>query len=207
MFHLNQHYLIISSQNTNNIFETMHDIFATVMKLGLLDVDVVIKETNTTNWSIYSYKPYIKSCHSFEIERIDTFSRENYTIESNVPIVNLYRPRLFKFPHCWLYVSTFSFDPFVIIRNSSIGSITYSGIEVKIVNEISKTLKLIPMYMQPTDGKNRGKIFKNKTATGAIKMVNVSFFLLSIRKIHFVTMFFHITIMIKCCAFIKMQFI
>lgn len=179
MFHLDQHYLIISSQNTNNIFKTMHDIFTTVMNLGLLDVDVVIKESNTSNWSIYSYKPYIKTCHSFEIERIDTFSPENYTKESNVAAVNLYGPRLFKFPWCWLYVSTFSFDPFVIIRNTSIGIITYSGIDVKIVNEIAKTLKLIPMYMQPSDGKNRGKIFKNKTATGAIKMVNVSRFLFS----------------------------
>lgn len=149
------------------------------MKLGLLDVEVLIKDSNTSNWSLHSYKPYAQLCHSFEITRLDTFSSKNYTNELKVSPDNLYAPRQFKFPYCWLYISTFSFDPFVIIRNTSNGFVSYDGIDVKIVNEISKALKLLPIYMQPPDKKNRGKLLKNGTATGAIKMVTNNFLLFS----------------------------
>lgn len=166
-----QPYLVISTENTPDVSESLSTIFATVMSLGLLDVDVLIKNSNTSNWSIYFYKPYVQHCHSFEIVKVDTFSPENFTNGLNMSSANLYAPREFKFPHCWLYVSTFSFEPFVIIRNESNRFVTYDGIDVKLVNEICKKLKLVPMYIQPPDKKNRGKVFKNGTATGAIKMV------------------------------------
>lgn len=174
VYHLVQHYLVISSRIAPDISGSLHEIFESVMNLGLLDVDVLIKDSDTSNWFLYSYKPYVSSCDSFDLVRLDTFSSANYTNVLNVSAANLYGPRMFKFPYCWLYVSTFSFDPFVIIRKSSLGFTSYDGIDVKIVNEVSKTLKLFPIYMQPTDGKNRGKIFKNNSATGAIKMVDLS---------------------------------
>lgn len=144
------------------------------MKLGLLDVQVLIKDSNTSNWSLNFYKPYTRLCHSFEITRVDTFSSTNYTNQLKVSPGNLYAPRQFTFPYCWLYISTFSFDPFVIIRKTSNGLVSYEGIDVKIVNEICKALKLVSIYMQPPDKKNRGKILKNGTATGAIKMVTIN---------------------------------
>lgn len=89
----------------------------------------------------------------------------------------LYPSREFKFPYCNLFISTISFEPFVIIRNESNGIITFDGFDVIVVNEIAKTMNLIPIYMQAAGRNNRGVILDNGTVNGAMEMVNlVTFF-------------------------------
>lgn len=169
-FHLFQHFLIILTQSMQNISESLNEIFGILMELGLLDVNILIKDESLNLWSLHFYQPYNKNCNSFEIFKIDGFSSENYTNQLDMSINDLFPRKHFTFCKCSLYISTFSFEPFVIILEASNGSITYDGIDIIIVNEISKTLNLIPTFKQQH---TRGMIFKNGSSTGALKMVIV----------------------------------
>lgn len=141
------------------------------MRLGLLDVNILIKDEATSVWALYFYKPYALNCHTFEKFQIDTFSPTNFTQYLNVSYTKLYSKRNFKFHKCPLYVASFSFEPYVIIQKLANGTTTFSGVDVKIANEISKTLNLIPIYMQTPDHKRHGQVYSNGTADGALKMI------------------------------------
>lgn len=172
-FHLLQHFLIVITQSVENVTKTLDEVFKVVMNVGLLYVNVLIEDENWT-WTLHLYKPYVRSCYTFEIIKISTFTVKNYTNELHLPFSRLYPTQRSKFPGCPLIVSTFPFEPFVTIENFGNGMANYSGLDVKIVNEISKTLNLNPIYMQSSDKKNRGLIFKNGTVTGAMKMVRIN---------------------------------
>lgn len=167
-FHLFQYFLIILTQSMQNTTEILHETFEILMTLGLMDVNILIKDEVSTLWSLHFYKPYSKDCNSFEIVKLDTFSSKNYTNELDISFKHIFPRKHFTFCGCLLYISTFSFEPFVIIRDGANGSTIYDGVDVIIVNEISKTLNLIPLFIQ----KNRGMVYKNGTSTGAIKMVS-----------------------------------
>lgn len=173
-FHLSQGFLIIVTHPMKNVKESLDKIFENVTVLGLLDVNVLIKDERTQIWSLHFYKPYMRNCYSFDTIQIETFTAENYTNEIRIQHFDDLFPRKdFKFQNCPLFISTFSLEPFVIIRNLRNGSVKYTGIDVQIVNEVAKTLHLKPIYMQAPDGKGRGAIYKNGTSTGAIKMVRM----------------------------------
>lgn len=170
-FHVLQHFLIVATQDVQNIPDYLNTIFAIVMQLGLLDVNVLIKEENLSIWSLHFYKPYAEYCNSFNVIQFETFSLKNYTKKSRVPSKNLYPQRQFIFPKCNLNVAAFSIKPYVIINELSNGTTVYHGIDVTIISEISKKLNLTPIFMQPPDNKKRGTVFPNGTTNGAIKMV------------------------------------
>lgn len=162
--------MIILTQTAENVKETLRGVFEIVMKLGLLNVNVLIEEMNSM-WTLHLYKPYFRSCDSFEIIKLSTFTTENYTNELQTLQNNLYPSQLIKFPNCPLLISTFSLKPFVIVEKTENGTEIYRGLDVKIVSEISKTLNLNPIYMQSPDKTVRGLIFNNGTVTGAMGMV------------------------------------
>lgn len=166
-FHLYQHFLIVVTSSVPNVSSSVYNIFEIVMKLGLLNVNVLIEDKNVQVWSLHFYKPYVRNCDSFDTIVVETFSRENFTKALNVSFKNLFPSRKFKFHNCKLYVATFSLEPFVIIRRMANGTLEFDGIDCITVNEISATLYLEPIYINQT----RGMVFKNGTATGAVKMV------------------------------------
>lgn len=168
-FHLDQHFLIIVTQSVQNVLETLNSIFDMLMYFDLMNVNILINNENL--WSLHFYKPYIKSCYSFDILNIGTFTHKNYTNLLTATFDDLFPPKQFKFNYCKIKIATFPLEPYVIIKNLSDGTIEYSGIDTMIIDEICKTLNLIPMYLQPSDGKNRGIIFSNGTATGAMQLV------------------------------------
>lgn len=173
---MSQQFLIVRTQNDAIRPEKLEAFFGIVLAVGLLDVNVLIKNEDTQTWSLYFYKPFQRNCHSIDTHEIERFSLKNWTSPLNVSRRDLYPPKLFKFHNCPLKIATFPLQPFVIIQNAvgSTGS-SYDGVDVIIVNQISKTLNLVPEYFQSTDRRQRGMIFENRTATGAIKMVKARF--------------------------------
>lgn len=173
-FHLNQEFLIVVTQSAQNITKTLHDIFSIILNVGLFNVNVLIEDQSTALWSLHFYMPYAYDCYGFTIFKVGAFSAQNCTNPLNVSIKNLFPSKMSKFHGCPLYVATFSFPPFVIVQQPTdkTGHITYDGIDIILVNHISKTLNLIPKYVQSTDANKRGIVFKNGTATGAFGMVS-----------------------------------
>lgn len=170
-FHLNQYFLIVSTQNT---FESLREMFETTLKLGLLRVNVLMNEGDLERWSLHNYTPYISGCNSFVISKINTFTLQNYTNQLNNSFSDVFPSKPSKFNNCSLHIVAFPIAPLVIIQNISNGTLKFDGIEVVMVNEISTALNLIPKYVESPDKRNRGVLLKNGTATGALKMVNCS---------------------------------
>lgn len=166
-FHVYQRFLIIVTRDELNIIESLSNIFEITKIMGLLKVNVLIKERKSCIWSIHFYKPFRRDCHSIDIFEMSRFTPENYTNYMNTSVGDLFPPRQFKFHNCPLYISTFSTRPFIIIKKID-GKRHYDGIDVRILREIAKELYLIPVYKAPLDGKNRGSVVP---PAGAIKMV------------------------------------
>lgn len=173
-FHLDQEFLIVVTKSTQNTTKTLHDIFSIILNVGLFNVNVLIENKQKTLWSLHFYRPYAHDCYGFTVSEIGTFLPQNYSNLLNISVKNVFPSKKFKFHGCPLYVATFSFPPFVIVQQPSNESdqLIYDGIDIILVNHISKTLNLIPKYIQSADADKRGMIFKNGTATGAIGMVN-----------------------------------
>lgn len=153
-----------------NVSDSLNDIFELLLYFDLLNVNVLIK--NEEKWYLYFFKPYIKSCHLVEPLHIDTFTSKNYTNELNTTYNDLFPLEHFKFNYCKIKVATFPLEPNVLIESLRNGTSVYTGVDIMIVNEICKTLNLIPIYVQSPDGQNRGVIFPNGTVTGAMNMVS-----------------------------------
>lgn len=171
-FHLEQRYFIVITKTMQNATETLNHVFEVVQNVHLLEVNVLIKDNNTLLWSLHFYMLYATNCHTFEVYEIDRFTQENYTVPLNYSFNDLFPPKIFKFADCPLFVSTFQYQPFVIVEKpvNGTGEPIFKGLDVKIVNEVSKTLNLVPKYVLSPD--YHGKIFANGTATGAMGMVN-----------------------------------
>lgn len=172
-FHLDQVYLIAVTKSAQNTTKTLLDIFSIVFNVGLFNVNVLIENQQTSLWSLHFYKPYAQDCYGFTVSEIGTFLPQNYTNALNISVKNLFPSKMFKFHGCSLYVATVLFPPFVIVQQpaNKTGQMIYDGIDIILVNHISKTLNLIPTYMQSADANKRGIIFENGTATGALGMV------------------------------------
>lgn len=172
-FHLSQQFLIVATREGNEF-----EIFEIAMHYGLVQVNALINDQNRQIWTLYTYKSRlnanIRNCHSFEVLKVETFTSKNFTNELNFTFHETVVPmEQFMLKNCPIFIATFSIPPFVIIQKSNDGSIQYDGIDVTIVNEISRALNVIPIYVQASDKKNRGILYPNGTATGAIKMVSI----------------------------------
>lgn len=174
-FHLNQPFLIVVTQSTQNLIQTLHDIFCIIMSLGLLDVNVLIEDVFSKRWSLQLYRPCTTNCHSFTVYEIAILSEDNYTQPLNVSFNELFPWKPFKFPDCPPFVAAFAEEPFVLVQKPTNGSNnrSFHGIDIIIVNQISKTMNLTPKYMQPPDKRRRGTIYTNGTASGALGMVRI----------------------------------
>lgn len=173
-FHLSQQYLIVVTKHVHNVSVALHDIFGIAFKANILNVNVLVEDGKRMRWSLHFYLPYVRQCDSLEIFEIGRFTPENYTNELDPSITYLFPRSIFRFNNCPLHVALFPFRPFVIPKQSNIGAgnMTYDGIDVRLVDYISKGLNLVPIYRQPRDNKARGMIYKNGTVTGAMKLAS-----------------------------------
>lgn len=172
---MNQEFLIVVTEYSPDTTKILHDIFSIVLNVGLLKVNVLIENQQKSLWSLYFYHPYAHDCHGFIVSEIATVSPENCTNPLDISIKDVFPLKRFKFHGCPLNIATFPFPPFVIVRQQATNKsdqLIYDGIDITLVNHISKTLNLVPNYVQSADGKKRGMIFKNGTATGVYGMVS-----------------------------------
>lgn len=165
------------TESVENVAQTLNEMFQITMELGLLHVNILIQDENMM-WTLYFYKPYSQNCHSFEVVKLKTFTPPNYSIEKGIHFDRFFPSRQLKFKNCPIFVSVFPFKPFVIFGRFSNGTVNYSGLDIKIVDEISKSVNLRPVYVVSSDGNNRGQVYPNGTVTGAIKMVSIYYYML-----------------------------
>lgn len=164
-------YLVVITSDVGP--QTINEIFDLAWKLQMVNFYVLMK-TNESNWSLFTYIPYQHGCQTVIPRIMETFTPENYTEQLKVPFSELYFTKISNLNGCTVRVAVVQVEPYVITNYNETHS-TFDGIDVRIVREVAKSMNFNPEFLIPKDGKARGIIYDNGTATGAVKMVNRMF--------------------------------
>lgn len=109
--------------------------------------------------------PFEKDCFELKHFLLTTFTPFNFTSNMTVTVEDLYPQKLENFRKCPVFVAVAIIDPLTYIRNTSDGKIQYRGIDIGIMNQISRVLNFSIVYKRSNGGSGHGIIFPNGTVT------------------------------------------
>lgn len=131
----------------------------------------VLCQDDIDTWSFYTFMPYQDDCYKLSHWKVASFTPLNYTNNMNLSYGEVFPQKLKSFNNCPLYVATSLSDPLTLFQNTSDESNQYSGIDIEILKQISKTLNFAIKYKMSNEGSGHGFIFRNGTATGNVDLV------------------------------------
>lgn len=173
--HLTQCFLVVVTNNVQNIAQTLDVIFALLWKNSLLDSHVLIQE-QPYYWSMFTFMPYQRDCFSLDPVKVATFTPSNFTNNMNVSLRELYPEKLGNFRNCQLYIAPSLLKPYTYMQNDSHGNPQYKGIDINILEHVSKALNFEIVYKRSPNCSNsragHGHIFANGTMTENIALVS-----------------------------------
>lgn len=157
-----------------NVSQTLNDIFGLLWTNSLLDAHVLIQEQPYL-WSMFTFMPYQRDCFSLDPVKVATFTPLNFTNNINVSLQALYPEKLGNFRKCQLYIAPSILFPYTYMQNDSNGKPHYKGIDINILEHISKALNFEIVYKRPPNCSSRaghGHIFANGSMTDNIALVS-----------------------------------
>lgn len=161
----------MENHETENNEETSNKIFDLAWEMHLTNFHIITKVNRTEPiWSLITYLPYQRDCHTLTLKLMDTFTPENYTKQLKIPFSELYPEKMKNMNGCTVHIAVVHVEPYVIKYLNGTQPI-FDGIDVRIVNEVANEMNFNAEFMQPKDGRQRGIIYENRTATGALRMV------------------------------------
>lgn len=166
---MSQKFLIVINEYAQNITEALNKIFSILWANGLIDSHILtVDEMNANSWTLYTFLAYQSDCFSLTQIKIATFTQLNKTVNMTLSMNELYPLKLKDFFNCPLYYGPSLLSPFVIFRNVSD---LIEGIDVSIVSEIARLLKLNTVYRHSHCGTGHGTVFENGTISGNLGLV------------------------------------
>lgn len=160
--------MIIVNENVSNTTEALAEIFDLLWKNGLVNSHVLTMDSDV--WTLFTFIPYQMDCSTLTQIKMATFTQFNSADNMSLSINELYPPKLKNFFHCPLYYAPSFVAPFAILRN--VGGHEYAeGIDISIIEEIAKLLKLSVVYKYAKVGTGHGLVFDNGTASGNLGLV------------------------------------
>lgn len=173
--HLSQYFLFAVAHHVQNVSETLHEIFNLVWKNGLLVSHVLIQE-QPYFWSMYAFMPYQRDCFTLDPVAVAIFTPQNFTSNMNATVDELFPMKLNDFRNCPLYIAPSFLKPFIFVQNDSDGNPQYRGIDINIVNYISKALNFAIIYKRTSNSPGHGSLLPNGTLTDNIALVSWSIY-------------------------------
>lgn len=158
------------TRRTQNITQHLDEVFQILWKNGLIDSHVLI-QVEKKSWALYTFLPYQSDCFALTHLKLITFTPFNISGAMTLSFQSLYPQKLKNFHKCPLYVATTIANPFIIFHNTSNGMDRFEGIDVLIIEQISRVLNFTIVYKLPASYLKRGTILKNGTAVGAFGLV------------------------------------
>lgn len=169
-FHLTQKYLVVYTETVKLAFEVLDVIFGTLWKHGLINSHILSQDENKV-WSLYAFMPYQINCHTLSYHKQATFTALNSTKSMTLSYTKLYPEKLKNLQKCPLFIAASIIEPFVIRQTLPSGAIVFDGIEILIVEQISKLLNFTMVHKRSSIGTGHGLLFENGTATGNLGLV------------------------------------
>lgn len=157
----------------HNVSLTLDAIFKLLWENSLLDSHVLIHE-QPYFWSMFTFMPYQRDCFSLDPVKLAAFSPSNFTNKMNVSLKELYPEKLGNFRKCQLYIAPSLLKPYTYMQNDSHGKPQYKGIDINILEHVSKALNFEIVYKRSCSNARagHGHIFANGTMTENIALVS-----------------------------------
>lgn len=171
-FHLNRKLLIVITGSAQNSVSTLDEAHQVLWMNGLIDSHVLSQDV-TRSWSLYTFLPYHDHCINLNNLKIETFTKLNFSSSMSLSIDRVYPEKLRDFNGCPLYIAPLIFRPFVWISNSTDQKYQFEGIDILILNEISKNLNFTPVYNYPLIKMENGKT-RDRTAVECFDLVTLN---------------------------------
>lgn len=171
--HLTQCFLIAVANNVQNVSQTLDFIFKLLWRNSLLHSHVLI-QNEPHFWSMYTFMPYQRDCFTLHPLKIATFTPLNFTDHINASLDELFPEKLSNFRKCPLYIALSILKPYAYVQNSSDGKPQYRGIDISILQHISKALNFDIIYKRASNSAGHGNIFSNGTLTQNVALVSNS---------------------------------
>lgn len=171
-FHSNQRFLIVVNENIRNTTEALDRIFGVLWGSGLIHSHVLtLDDANPDAWSLYTFMPYQSDCFTLTHIKMATFTQFNSSDNMTLSVDEIYPSKLKDFNNCPLYYAPSVVAPFVILRNTPACPNQYEGIDISIISEFARILKLSIVYKYSKFGTGHGLVFDNGTASGNLGLV------------------------------------
>lgn len=140
-----------------------------VNKVG--NLNVLIYNESERIWTLVTYLPFIVDCRTLTFHTIATFTLENATNPMNTSFNKLYPGKVMNLGGCKVRIAVIVSEPYVILKRVN-DRTKFDGVDVKIVEYVAKKINFTPEYVLSDYGLERGVIYENGTATGAMGMVS-----------------------------------
>lgn len=134
-------YTIVLTEHSDDCEETIDKIFKDCWSLYIANVNVLTPTEDNETVLLYTFFPFTPD-HCEHIEPIVSDYFENGTFVLNAPI---FPDKLLNFFKCPLRVSSYTFAPFIMLKNKSNGSFYTDGIEGTLFRVMSQRLNFTPI--------------------------------------------------------------
>ena len=171
---MTQCFLIAIINEVKNVLQTLDVIFELLWKNSLLNSHVLIQE-QPHFWSMYTFMPYQRDCFKLDPVKVATFTPLNFTNNINASLNELFPEKLANFHKCPLYIGLSLLKPYAHIQKDCNGRPQYKGIDINILDHVSKALNFKIVYKRLSKSAGHGNIFPNGTLTENIALVSIFF--------------------------------
>lgn len=167
-FHLQGKFLIVFTNHQENAFKHVERICLDLWNKVIINVHVLIKTLQVDEARLYTFFPYNKkSCGEAHPILWKTFKHGKFHNKRK-----LFPHNLVTFKNCPLNVATFDALPFMRIKKSTDGKISYDGLDGMLMQTLADKIhfSINLTYIDDSDVQ-WGEILPNGSSTGAMKMV------------------------------------
>lgn len=150
----------------------LDDIFEIYWKKALLNVNILIPYHNES-MLMTTYVPFKYGCSTLKRHDFGILHEEAYHL--NKTFDEIYPRKASNLNNCPLIVSTFSSEPFVIVKDERNGDdIDVDGIDFWLLSRLAFDLNFRTRFVLSPDRQKRGRIYPNGTITGSMEMVSLT---------------------------------
>lgn len=121
---------------------------------------------------MFTFMPYQRDCFSLDPLKVASFTPQNFTVNINASLIDLFPEKLDDFRECPLYVAPALIAPYTYMRLDSHGTPRYKGIDIAILVHISKALNFTIIYKRASNSSGLGKKSPNSTLTENVELVS-----------------------------------
>lgn len=163
VFHFQGFYLFIL---VNGTFDEVEIIFTTLWEKNIFNVDVIYEDGDSVK--VVTFMPFDGAvCGDTSPKLVEVFRNGSFSENAD----SLFPNKFSNLLNCSIHVATYE-DHFTVMRKqSNDGTEELSGIDVDLLNEVSKELNFQTKIKFFNGSAAWGKIFENGTATGALGAV------------------------------------